>query len=57
MARVKNADAESVAEKQGRALVDLPTFSLKSGDYASLASEIADALEAIGAFDTKAQEQ
>ncbi len=57
MARVKNADAESAAEKSGRALIDLPAYELKSGDYATLPSEAADSLEAIGAFDTKAQEQ
>ena len=55
MAKVKQAGAESVAEKAGRALVDIPSQNLKSGDYATLPSDVADALEAIGAFDTKAK--
>lgn len=55
MARTKQA-AESVAEKAGRALVDLPAHDLKSGDYATLPADVADALEAIGHFDTKAKE-
>ena len=54
MAKAKQAGAESVAEKAGRALVDIPAQGLKSGDYATLPAEVADALEAIGAFDTKA---
>lgn len=57
MARVKTADAESVAEKFGRALVDIPAHNLKSGEYTKLPAEVADALAAIGAFDTQAQEQ
>ena len=56
MAKIKSAGAESVAEKAGRALVDIPAQRLKSGDYATLPAEVADALEAIGAFDTKAKE-
>jgi hypothetical protein len=56
MARLKKSDAESVAEKQGRALIDLPAHNLKSGDYASLPSEVADALSAFGLFDLKAKE-
>ena len=55
MAKAKQAGAESVAEKAGRALVDIPSQNLKSGDYATLPAEVADALEAIGAFDTKAK--
>ncbi len=55
MAKVKQAGAESVAEKAGRALVDIPAQGLKSGDYATLPAEVADALEGIGAFDTKAK--
>ena len=55
MAKVKQAGAESVAEKAGRALVDIPAQGLKSGDYATLPAEVADALEVIGAFDTKAK--
>ena len=55
MAKVKQAGAESVAEKAGRALVDIPSQNLKSGDYATLPAEVADALEVIGAFDTKAK--
>lgn len=55
MAKAKQADAKSVAEKAGRALVDIPAQGLKSGDYATLPDEVADALEAIGAFDTKAK--
>ena len=55
MAKAKQADAESVAEKAGRALVDIPSQNLKSGDYATLPAEVADALEVIGAFDTKAK--
>lgn len=57
MARTKTSDDKSVAEKNGRALVDLPNYNLKSGDYAKLPAEDADSLESIGAFDTKAQEQ
>ena len=56
MARTKNA-SEPVAEKAGRALVDIPAHELQSGEYASLPADVADALEAIGHFDTKAQEQ
>ena len=55
MAKAKQAGAESVAEKAGRALVDIPSQNLKSGDYATLTAEVADALEAIGAFDTAAK--
>ena len=55
MAKVKQAGAESVAEKAGRALVDIPSQQLKSGDYATLPADVADALEVIGAFDTKAK--
>jgi len=55
MAKVKQAGAESVAEKAGRALVDIPSQNLKSGDYATLPADVADALDAIGAFDTKAK--
>ena len=56
MAKVKTADSESVAEKSGRALIDIAAHKLKSGDYAKLPEKDADALEAIGAFDTKAKE-
>lgn len=55
MAKAKQAGAESVAEKAGRALVDIPSQNLKSGDYATLPADVADALDAIGAFDTKAK--
>ena len=55
MAKAKQAGAESVAGKAGRALVDIPAHQLKSGDYATLPAEVADALEGIGAFDTKAK--
>ena len=55
MAKAKQTGAESVAEKAGRALVDIPSQNLKSGDYATLPADVADALEAIGAFDTKAK--
>ena len=55
MAKAKQTGAESVAGKAGRALVDIPAHQLKSGDYATLPAEVADALEAIGAFDTKAK--
>ena len=55
MAKAKQADAKSVAEKAGRALVDIPSQNLKSGDYATLPAEVADALEVIGAFDTAAK--
>ena len=51
MARTKQTEAESAAEKFGRALVDIPAHDLKSGDYASLPADIADALAANGAFD------
>lgn len=51
MARVKTNDAESAAEKSGRALIDLPAYDLKSGDYGSIPSADADALAANGAFD------
>lgn len=56
MARMKQNEAESAAEKFGRALIDLPAHDLKSGDYASLPSDVADALAANGAFDTNAIE-
>lgn len=56
MAKAKQADAESVAEKAGRALVDIPSQKLKSGDYATLPAEVADALASVGAFDTNAVE-
>ena len=56
MAKAKQTGAESVAEKAGRALVDIPAQQLKSGDYATLPVSVADALEAIGQFDTKAKE-
>ena len=55
MAKAKQGDAKSVAEKAGRAHVDIPSQKLKSGDYATLPAEVADALEVIGAFDTKAK--
>ena len=55
MAKAKQGDAKSVAEKAGRALVDIPSHQLKSGDYATLPAEVADALDAIGAFDTAAK--
>jgi hypothetical protein len=55
MAKAKQAGDESVAGKAGRALVDIPAHQLKSGDYATLPAEVADALEGIGAFDTKAK--
>lgn len=55
MAKVKKTD-EQVAEKAGRALIDLPAYGLMSGDYATLPSDVADALYAIGAFDTNAVE-
>lgn len=51
MARVKTNDAESAAEKSGRALIDLPAYDLKSGDYGSIPSADAAALAANGAFD------
>ena len=56
MAKAKSADAESVAEKRGRALVDIPALGLNSGDYATLPAATADAYAATGAFDTKAVE-
>lgn len=64
MARAKKSDdgsvndtgAESVAEKSGRALVDIPSHELKSGDYATLPADVADTLERVGAFDTQAIE-
>lgn len=52
----KTKPSTEAIDVQGRALVDLPAFSLKSGEYASLPAEIADQLEAIGAFDTKARQ-
>ena len=55
MARTKPA-AESAAEKKGRILVDRPELDLKSGDYATLPTDIADALVAIGSFDPNAVE-
>ena len=55
MAKVKKTD-EHVAEKAGRALIDLPAYGLQSGEYATLPSDVADALSAIGAFDTNAIE-
>lgn len=42
-------------EKTGRALIDLPAYDLKSGDYGILPIATAEALAAIGAFDTKAE--
>lgn len=56
MARTKQNEAESAAEKFGRALIDLPAHDLKSGDYASLPADVADALAANGAFDPNAIE-
>lgn len=64
MARVKKSDVDSVeesrakqvAEKAGRALIDLPAYKLLSGEYATLTADVADSLEAIGAFDTNAVE-
>ena len=56
MARTKNTEAESAAEKFGRALVDIPALELKSGEYATLPAEVADAYAAIGEFDTNAIE-
>ena len=47
---------ESVAEKRGLALVDLPSHNLKSGEFATLPNAVADALAANGQFDTKAKE-
>lgn len=55
MAKVKKTD-EQVAEKAGRALIDLPAHDLAAGEYASLPSEIADALASIGSFDLNAVE-
>jgi len=55
MARTKQNEAESVAEKSGRALVDIPAHDLKSGDYATLPASAADELAAIGAFDLLAK--
>ena len=55
MAKIKQSGAESVAEKQGRALVDIPALGLLSGDYATLPAGTADAYAAIGMFDTKAE--
>jgi hypothetical protein len=52
----KAADAESAAEKFGRALIDIAAHDLKSGDYATLPAAEADALAAIGAFDINAIE-
>ena len=51
MARVKTNDAESAAEKSGRALIDLPAYDLRSGDYGYIPAADADALAANGAFD------
>lgn len=56
MARTKQTEAESAAEKFGRALVDIPALDLKSGDYATLPAAEADAYAEIGAFDTNAIE-
>ena len=53
---VNETGAESVAEKSGRALVDLPAYELKSGDYATLPADVADTLQSVGAFDTQAIE-
>ena len=53
---VNDTGAESVAEKSGRALVDLPAYALKSGDYATLPADVADTLQSVGAFDTQAIE-
>lgn len=50
MARTK----KDSAEVEGRALVDIPTQGLKSGDYATLPSDVAKSLEDAGMFDTKA---
>lgn len=57
MAKAKSADVESVAEKRGRALVDIPVLGLLSGEFAALPAAAAAAYEAIGAFDTKATER
>lgn len=48
--------AESAAEKFGRALVDLPAHNLKSGDYATLPADVADTLADAGMFDLNAIE-
>ena len=56
MERTKQNAAESAAEKFGRALVDLPAHNLKSGEYATLPADVADALAASGVFDTNAVE-
>jgi len=71
MAKVKNTEVpvvegavtpavevvvQQVAEKAGRALIDLPAHGLLSGEYGAIPSETADALSAIGAFDTNAVE-
>ncbi len=55
MARTKKTEPDA-EEKSGRALVDLPAFGLTSGQYANLPIEVADALESVGLFDTKAKE-
>ena len=55
MAKAKAPGAESVAEKSGRALVDLPAFGLKSGEYGTLPTGDANALSDLGSFDVKAE--
>ena len=53
MARTKKTEPTEV---QGRALVDIPQHGLLSGDYASLPADVAEALEKVGMFDTKAKQ-
>ncbi len=51
MARTK----KDSGDVEGRALVDIPAHDLKSGDYATLPAEVAQALESAGMFDTQAK--
>jgi len=43
-------------EVHGRALVDIPSYGLKSGDYGSLPADVAQVYIDAGAFDAQAQQ-
>ncbi len=54
MAR-KKSEPDQSGDVQGRALIDLPEYGLKCGDYGALPADVAAALVESGHFDQNAK--
>ena len=56
MAR-KKSEPDQAGDVQGRALIDLPDYGLKCGDYGALPADVVVALVESGHFDQNAKSE